>query len=69
MPGIGETLFRAALFSGVQSTRRARAAADVLITPGGAGAGFLEFHQLDALKEEGRRAAREALERAEPVLL
>jgi EmrB/QacA subfamily drug resistance transporter len=69
LPGIGETLFRTALFSGVQATRESRARADLLIVPDTAGVGFLEFHQLDVAKEAGRRAAREALERGASVLV
>lgn len=67
-PSIGETLFRTALFSGVQATRESRASADLLIVPDTQGIGFLEFHQLDVAKEAGRRAARDALQDRNAVL-
>jgi NTE family protein len=38
--------------------------ADLVITPRPDGVGLLEFHQLDAAREAGRAAAREALESA-----
>ncbi|MDQ3850903.1 MAG: hypothetical protein M3296_09870 [Actinomycetota bacterium] len=47
----------------MQATREARRRADLLIAPHALGVGFLEFHQLDVLREAARRAAREALER------
>ncbi len=37
------------------------ALADVVISPDAAGVGLLEFHQIDAMRESGRTAARAAL--------
>ncbi|HEX2128941.1 MAG TPA: cyclic nucleotide-binding and patatin-like phospholipase domain-containing protein, partial [Solirubrobacterales bacterium] len=62
LPGIGETLVRSVLIGGVEATRAARRRADLLIVPEDVGVGMLEWHQIDAAKEAGRRAAREALE-------
>ena len=64
LPGIGETLVRSVLIGGVEATRAARQRADLLIAPEDVGVGMLEWHQIDAAKEAGRRAAYEALERA-----
>ena len=41
----------------------ARRHADMVIKPRAEGVGLLEFHQIDAAREAGRAAAREALER------
>jgi EmrB/QacA subfamily drug resistance transporter len=62
LPGIGETLVRSVLIGGVEATRAARRRADLLIAPDDVGVGMLEWHQIDAAKEAGRRAAYEALE-------
>jgi predicted acylesterase/phospholipase RssA len=40
----------------------------LLISPRADGVGLLEFHQLDAAREAGRVAAREALESASASL-
>ena len=40
----------------------ARTHAQLVITPQNNGVGMLEFHQLDRMRAEGRRAAREALD-------
>ncbi len=42
--------------------------ADLLIQPRTPGIGLLEFHQLDAAREAGRIAAREALEQLPDAL-
>jgi len=42
--------------------------ADLVIKPRAPGVGLLEFHQLDAAREAGRVAAREALQNAPPAL-
>ena len=51
-----------------QHLRRRPPHADLVIKPRAEGVGLLEFHQLDAAREAGRAAAREALEQA-PALL
>jgi predicted acylesterase/phospholipase RssA len=38
---------------------------DLVIEPRAVGVGLLEFHQIDAAREAGRVAAREAIERAD----
>lgn len=48
---------------------RRRALTRMVITPQNDGVGMLEFHQLDRMRNAGRRAAREALERAPVALL
>jgi NTE family protein len=50
------------------TTEAARRYADLVIKPRAEGVGLLEFHQLDAAREAGRLAAREALERAPAFL-
>ncbi len=44
------------------------ALADVVISPDAAGVGLLEFHQIDAMRESGRLAARAALPAIQAVL-
>ena len=64
IPSLTETLARVLLLGSVNTTEAARRHADWMITPQTEGVGLLEFHQLDAAKEAGRRAAREALDSA-----
>ena len=52
------------LLGSENTTQAARRYADLVIRPRAEGVGLLEFHQLDAAREAGRAAAREALERA-----
>ncbi len=63
-PRFGETLTRLFLLASSNTTEAAKANAELLITPRNPGLGLLEFHQIDAAREAGRRAAREALEQA-----
>ncbi len=63
-PSLGETLTRVLLLGSENTSEAARRHADLLIKPRAEGVGLLEFHQLDAAREAGRVAAREALERA-----
>jgi predicted acylesterase/phospholipase RssA len=63
-PGLGETLARLLLLGSENTSAAARQHADLVISPRAEGVGLLEFGQLDAAREAGRRAAREALERA-----
>lgn len=62
MPSLGETLTRVLLLGSANTSAAARRHADVLIEPRAEGVGLLEFHQIDAAREAGRVAAREALE-------
>src|SRR5215207_8793691 len=64
-----ETLLRTLTLGSSDTAAAAQRHADLLIEPADIGAGFLEFHQLDALREEGRRAAAAALEAAPGSIL
>jgi NTE family protein len=64
MPSLAETLTRVLLLASSNTSAAARRYADLTIAPQSDGVGLLEFHQLDRAREAGRRAAREALERA-----
>ena len=61
-PSLGETLTRVLLLGSSDTSRAARAHADLIIKPSPAGVGLFEFHQLDAARQAGREAAREALQ-------
>ncbi len=61
-PSLGETLTRVLLLGSANTSEAARRHADLVITPRPEGVGLLEFHQLDAAREAGRVAARQALE-------
>ena len=67
-PSLGETLTRVLLLGSANTSEQARRHADLIIKPRAEGVGLLEFTQLDAAREAGRVAAREALEQA-PALL
>jgi NTE family protein len=62
VPLLGETLTRVLLLGSANTGDAARAHADLIIKPRNEGVGLLEFHQIDAAREAGRAAAREALE-------
>jgi NTE family protein len=68
VPSLHETLVRTLTLGSIDTTAAARRHADLVIRPVDQGAGILEFHQLDRLRAEGRRAARAAL-RAAPARL
>ena len=60
--GIVELMTRSAMLGSADQVAEARARADLLIEPDNDdGVGLLEFHQLDAMRAAGRRAARRAL--------
>ena len=61
-PSLGETLTRVLLLGSENTSEAARRYADLVINPRTPGIGLLEFHQLDAAREAGRAAAREALD-------
>ena len=63
-PSLGETLTRVLLLGSANTSESARRHADLVIKPRAEGVGLLEFHQLDAAREAGRVAAREALEQS-----
>ncbi len=60
-PSLGETLTRVLLLGSENTSNAARRYADLVIKPRAESVGLLEFHQLDAAREAGRTAAREAL--------
>ena len=49
------------LLGSANTSDAARRHADLVIAPRPEGVGLLEFHQIDAAREAGRAAAREAL--------
>ena len=67
-PSLGETLTRRLLLGSANTSDQARRHADLIIKPRAEGVGLLEFTQLDAAREAGRAAAREALEQAPAML-
>lgn len=62
-PSLGETVTRVLLLGSANTSESARHA-DLVIKPRAESVGLLEFHQIDAAREAGRAAAREALEQA-----
>jgi NTE family protein len=68
-PSLGETLTRVLLLGSQNTSESARRHANLIIRPRAEGIGLLEFHQLDAAREAGRIAAREALEQADAAQL
>ena len=63
-PTLPETLYRLALLQTEDTLAAARRHAQLVILPEQDGVGRLEFHQLDRMREQGRRAAARALETA-----
>jgi NTE family protein len=63
-PGLGETLGRLFLLASSNTVQASRKHANLVIEPRSPGVGLLEFHQIDAAIESGRRAADAALEAA-----
>jgi predicted acylesterase/phospholipase RssA len=61
-PPLGETIARVLQLAATDTASAAARHADFVIRAGVDGVGLLEFHQIDAAREAGRRAAREALE-------
>jgi NTE family protein len=63
-PGLGETLGRLFLLASSNTAQASRKHANLVIEPRSPGVGLLEFHQIDAAVEAGRRATEAALEAA-----
>ena len=63
-PGLGETLGRLFLLASSNTAQASRKHANLVIEPRSPGVGLLEFHQIDAAVEAGRRATAAALEAA-----
>ena len=61
VPGIAETLIRTMTMGSGRAAEMTIGQADVVIRPDTRGVGLLEFHQIDAAREAGRIATREAL--------
>jgi len=61
-PGLGETLGRLFLLASSNTAQESRKHANLVIEPRSPGVGLLEFHQIDAAVEAGRRATQAALE-------
>jgi NTE family protein len=64
LPGIGETLMASMMLGSIDTVEAAGRHADLVIAPEVSSAGLLEWAALDRMRESGRRAAHEALERA-----
>jgi EmrB/QacA subfamily drug resistance transporter len=69
LPSLPETMARIALLSSANTDESARRLADMTISVRVSGVGLLEFHQIDAAREAGRRAAVAALDAAPEWLL
>ncbi|MCW3019754.1 MAG: rane protein, partial [Solirubrobacterales bacterium] len=69
LPSLPETMARIALLSSANTDESARRHADMTIAVRVSGVGLLEFHQIDAAREAGRRAGTAALEDAPDWLL
>jgi predicted acylesterase/phospholipase RssA len=67
-PTLPETLYRLILLKTEDTLAAAREYAQLVILPERNGAGRLDFHQLDYMREQGRRAAVQALDNAPPEL-
>jgi predicted acylesterase/phospholipase RssA len=68
IPALGDTLMRTMLISSAAATMAAIDLADVVLSPASDGVGLLEWHQIDTLRESGRRAAEAALPAIEAAL-
>jgi NTE family protein len=67
-PSIAETVMRVLLLGTANTSEAARRHADLLIKPRAEDVGLFEFHQIDAARDAGREAARDALEVAPATL-
>lgn len=68
VPPLGDTLMRTILMTSDPETERAVAEADLVLRPESTGVGLLEFHQIDRMREAGRRVTRESLPRIAALL-
>jgi EmrB/QacA subfamily drug resistance transporter len=69
LPSVLETISRSLVLGSIDTAQSAREHADIVIEPVEPDVGMLEWHQLDRVRERGRRAAREVLGSTEPALL
>lgn len=65
IPSIGDTMMRTMLINGGGSIEAARAHGAWVINTAPVGVGLMEFHQMDVMVEDGRKAARALLERCD----
>jgi NTE family protein len=68
VPALADTLTRTMMMASGDAAVEALARADVVVAPEATGVGLLEFHQIDVMREAGRRAAREALPAIEELV-
>jgi len=68
IPALGDTLMRTMLLSSTTATLAALELADIVISPSPEGVGLLEWHQVDRVREAGRRAAEAAVPAIEAAL-
>jgi EmrB/QacA subfamily drug resistance transporter len=68
LPAFTESLTRALMLGTSDTEAAALEHAALAIFPDDRGVGMLEFHQIDVMREEGRRATAAALEQAPPEL-
>ena len=61
LPSLGETLMRSVVLGSIDTAQAAERHADLVVTPDNSDVGMLEWHQLDRVRERGRRAAAAAL--------
>jgi NTE family protein len=69
VPTFTETLTRLTTLANAGAIDTARLQADLFISPENDDVGVLEFHQLDRMRDAGRRAVIAALEAAPPSVL
>jgi predicted acylesterase/phospholipase RssA len=67
-PAVSETLRRLVVLGMVDTAGAAREHGAIVIEPDNSDVGILDFHLLDRMREAGRRATAEALERAGDAL-
>jgi EmrB/QacA subfamily drug resistance transporter len=68
LPSVLETISRSLVLGSVDTEQAAREHADIVIQPVEPDVGMLEWHQLDRVRERGRRAAREVLASTDAAL-
>jgi predicted acylesterase/phospholipase RssA/CRP-like cAMP-binding protein len=68
IPRLGETILRTVTVGSIDTVAAAREHADLVITPSIEGIGMLDWGAMDAVRELGRRAARETLAAAEDLV-
>jgi len=68
MPTFSETIVRSIVLGSVDTAEHAQRHADLVIEPRVEGIGLLAWKRIEEMREAGREAAREALERAPAVL-